>query len=208
MMLSDAALRPDDRRLAAVERAWLNLTSPGPILTAGQRQRVIAVARAAWAGAAEPGSATDMLGEAAHWLAVDAGGISAEIVGGLEVRGLDRFAYLEVSGVVARLANVDFYARGLGASLPALPTAAELPPTGEIRADATITDSWVPMLGGAIAPFVLDALPSEGEALRDLHEPMYIAMEALGDFSCADELTRVQIEWVAAKTSYLNECFY
>ncbi len=58
------------------------------------------------------------------------------------------------------------------------------------------------------APGVLDALPAEGEALRDLHEPMYMEMEQMGDNKYTDELSRAQIEYIAARASYLNECFY
>lgn len=208
MILNDAILQPQSERLAAIERAWENLTGPGPLLSAHQRLGVIEVARAAWAGSTMPNSVRDLTHEAAHWVAMDAGGLTGETVDEFEARGLDRLTYLEVVGVVARLANVDFYARGIGASLPNAPAGTDQAPTGEINPEAGITDSWVPMLSAALAPFVLDALPSEGEALRDLHGPMYLSMEAFGDFGHVDELTRVQTEWVAARTAYLNECFY
>ncbi|NOX30427.1 MAG: hypothetical protein GXP35_10335 [Actinobacteria bacterium] len=207
-LLSDAVVAPQANRLAAVEQAWQNLTTAGPILTTRQRHEIIAVARSAWAGAGAPNSTIGLAGEAAYWVASDPGGITKETVGGFEARGLSRLAYLEVVGVVARLANVDFYSRGLGASLPLLPPIDALLPTGRVNGAATITDSWVPMLSPALAPFVLDALPAEGEALRDIHEAMYIPMESLGDGTYEDELTRPQIEYVAARTSYLNECFY
>ena len=64
------------------------------------------------------------------------------------------------------------------------------------------------MRGNASAPHALDALPDEGDALRDLHEPMYVDMHSINDWALSDELSRVQIEFLAARTSYLNECFY
>ena len=109
---------------------------------------------------------------------------------------------------MARIANVDFYARGLGASPPVLPAVDDREPTGEIAPDARITNGWVPATGPLFAPFCLDALPAEGEALRSLHEPMYMPMDQMGDPGFTDRLTRAQIEFIAARTSYLNECFY
>ena len=207
-MLSDAKLAPSPDRLAAVRAAWANLTASGPTLTSAERIGVINAARAAWAGEVQPDAGLGPLGEAAHWLAIDAGGLTAQVVDDLEARGLDRWRYLEVVGVVARTSNVDFYARGLGASLPAVPEPDGAPPSRAIHADAGITDGWVPATGPLMAPFSLDALPSEGDALRSLHEPMYMPMRAMGDSAYGDELSRAQIEYLAARSSYLNECFY
>ena len=207
-MLSDAALAPDSERLAAVERGWENLTGPGAMLTAAERHEVIRLARAAWAGAPGPDEVAGATGEAAHWLAIDAEGLRADIVADFEARGLDRLSYLEIVGVVGRLANIDFYALGLGAAVPIIPEPDPAPPSRAVHPDAILTNMWVPTVGESYAPLVLDALPAEGEALRDLHEPMYVRFSALGDGSYADSLTKAQIEFVAARTSYLNECFY
>jgi hypothetical protein len=168
----------------------------------------MAGARRAWAGAEAPDTTDDALGQASFWLAVDAEGITHDLIDDFERRGLSRFSYLEIVGVVARLSNVDWYLRGIGASVPKLPPPDASVPTGRIAADARITDSWVPMRGNASAPHALDALPDEGDALRDLHEPMYVDMHSINDWAQSDELSRVQIEFLAARTSYLNECFY
>ncbi len=210
-MLSDGKLKPSPSRAAAVHRAWQALTTSGVVLRSAERIALIEAARAAWSGGAAPGhgsSAGGLLAEVAHWLATDAGGMTGEIVADLERRGLDRFRYLEAVGVVARLANIDFYARGLGASLPAAGGADRSVPSGEIAPGVELTDGWVPATGPLVAPFTLDALPAEGEALRALHEPMYMPMVEMGDGRYEDVLTRAQIEYVAARTSYLNECFY
>ncbi|MEM7324731.1 MAG: hypothetical protein AAF531_16705 [Actinomycetota bacterium] len=202
----DSKLKPSPSRLVAIQNAWRNLTSAGPSLTAAERVAVIEIARAAWAGGPHP--IDDPLQEAAHWLAADAGGLTGEVVEEFESRGLDRFRYLEVVGVVARLANVDFYMRGIGGALPVAIAADDNPPTGDRAPEAELTDGWVPALGPLMAPFSLDALPAEGDALRAIHEPMYIDMTEIGNGGYADELTKAQIEYIAARTSYLNECFY
>ena len=207
-MLEDAVLAPSEERRAAVERAWNRLTGPGPLLTDAQRHQVIRDARAAWAGADGPNPDSGVAGEATHWLAIDAEGLTHELVDDFATRGLDRLRYLEIVGIVGRLANVDYYVRGLGAAEPALPAAHGEPPTGRLHPEAAITDMWVPTIGQTFAPHVLDALPDEGEALRDLHEPMYVYFDKIGHGDYADDLTKSQIEYLAARTSYLNECFY
>jgi hypothetical protein len=207
-VFSGVVLQPSPQRAGAIERAWANLETSGPTLDSAQRISVIAGARRAWAGAEAPDTTDDVIGEASFWLAVDAEGITQDLIADFERRGLSRFSYLEIVGVIARLSNVDWYLRGIGASVPTLPQPDASMPTGRIAADAGITDSWVPMLGNASAPHTLDALPDEGDALRDLHEPMYVDMRSIEDWTLSDELSRVQIEFLAARTSFLNECFY
>jgi hypothetical protein len=144
----------------------------------------------------------------AHWVAVDAGGLTENHVELWQAAGLERIRYLEIVGVVARLSNVDFYMRGIGAELPQPPEEPSGEPTGDVRTEAKLTNGWVPALTNLSAPHVLDAMPSEGLAFRDLHEPMYMPMNQIGNWGYADHLTRPQIEFVAARASYLNECFY
>lgn len=207
-MLDDAVLAPAANRREAIARAWTDLTGPGALLTAAERQQAIRDARAAWAGASGPNPVSGVAGEAAHWLAVDAEGLRADMVTDFADRGLDRLRYLEIVGVVARLSNVDFYVRSLGAAELELPGPSPDPPSGRLHPEAAITNMWVPTVGDTYAPHVVDALPDEGHAVRDLHEPMYVPMSSVGDPTHADVLSKSQIEYLAARTSYLNECFY
>ncbi len=205
-MLDDAALAPDPDRRAAVERALTQIAGPGAVLVASDRLLAADVARRSWAG--EGLSFASPLERVASAVATDTEGIDQEFIADLEVQGMNRLTYLEIAGIVARLSTVDWYARGIGAAPPPLGTPSDEPPTANVAADAAITDSWVPMTSEASAPRTLDALPDEGEALRSLLEPTYIPMAKIGDWSAGDSLTRPQIELVASRTSYLNECFY
>ncbi|MFW2381729.1 MAG: hypothetical protein ACN4GZ_08235 [Acidimicrobiales bacterium] len=205
-MFEHPAVPPSKERRNAVERAWANLIGPGPDLPARKRCDVIRAARSGWAGGACPEGPLEE--HVAHWVAVDAGGLSENHVELWEAAGLDRIRYLEVVGVVARLSNVDFYMRGIGAELPSLPDNPTGEATGEIHPDARLTNGWVPAMTNLRAPHVLDALPTEGAAFRDIHEPMYLPMAEIGDWDYIDVLNRPQIEFVAARASYLNECFY
>lgn len=206
-MPNETSLSPHPSRAAALQRAWANLTTSGPTLNSSERVSVLAAARAAWADDGDSNRG-GLLEEAAYWLAKDAGGLTGAVVADFESRGLDRFRYLEVVGLVARLSNVDFYLRGLGAELIALPEADSTSPTGEIAPSAAMTDGWVPATGPLFAPASLDAFPAEGAALRDIHEPMYMPMKEIGDAAFVDVLNRAQIEFIASRTSFLNECFY
>ena len=216
--LIDAAIEPHPDRLDAVEQAWVSLVGPGPTLSMAERHEVVQRSRDAWVGGDPPNPGEHPLAEAAHWVAVDAEGLNEKFVGDLERRGLDRLRYLEVVGIVGRLANIDWYARGLGATVPALDhlpgpgPGAKTPsgePTGEVHPEARIMDGWVPATGPLqIVPFVLDALPSEGRALRRILQPMYVPFGHLTDATYVDAISKPQIEYLAARTSYLNECFY
>ncbi|NNE96018.1 MAG: hypothetical protein HKN24_08310 [Acidimicrobiales bacterium] len=205
-MFDRAELAPSAERKAAVEQAWTNLTGPGPTLTATTRCSVIRAARAAWAGGSSPDAPLE--DHVAHWVAVDAGGLRSDHVELWAAAGLKRITYLEIVGVVSRLANVDFYLRGLGAPVPEIPPLPSGSPTGDVHQDARITDGWVPALANLRAPNVLDAMPSEGVAFRGLHEPMYMPMDQIDNWRFADVLSRPQIEFIAARVSFLNECFY
>jgi hypothetical protein len=205
----DLVIAPDPVRWNVVLEAWANLTDVGPTLTAAERHLAIRTARRAWSGERQPPPGGGPLEVLAHWVARDPGGLSESLVEDLEVDGLDRWRYLEVVGVVSRLANVDFYVRGLGGDVfPLPPEAGSARPTGEVAAAAKITDGWVPATGPLFAPAALNALPTEAAAFLALHEPMYVPFARFADGTYADDLTRVQIEYIAARTSYLNECFY
>jgi hypothetical protein len=202
-------ISPQAERWDVVVRAWEQLIGVGAALTAAQRHLAIRTARRAWSGSSQPPIRAEALEVAAHWVARDPGGLSEQLVVELETAGLDRFGYLEVVGVVARLANVDFYLRGLGMPVFELPTTpADGAPTGDVAPSARITNGWVPATGPLFAPAALNALPSEAASFLALHEPMYVPFAEFANGRYADELTRVQIEYVAARTSYLNECFY
>lgn len=205
-MLTDSIITPDPKRRAAAEAAWENLVSPGPMLSRSERIGVINAARDAWAGT--PKAGRSLIEDVGHWIALDAGGITEKAVETIELAGLDRFRYLEAVGVASRLANIDFYARGIGAALPQIPDGTDEPATGDVRVDAAIHDGWVPSVGPLQAITVLEALPPEAKSFKALHEPFYVPFAHFFDGNYSDALLRPQIEWVAARSSYLNECFY
>ena len=52
-------------------------------------------------------------------------------------------------------------------------------------------------------------MPGATELLFDVHGVLYLTIEQMGNHSTVrDGLTRAQMELAAARTSYLNDCFY
>jgi len=116
--------------------------------------------------------------------------------------------YVELVGVVARLAAVDGFHRALGLALEPLPEPAGGDPTGEIDDRATVGAAWVPMVGGSSIVGALSIVPPEAAAQEQLHGPMYLTYPQMGDVDFQRGLHRSQIELVAARASAVNECFY
>jgi hypothetical protein len=143
--------------------------------------------------------------------------------------GLTDCAYVEVIGVVARLAHLDVFARGIGV------------PARQLRQPEE--DRTPSMLRPAIAKhegFFVDSVPSApegGELARDIYgssvpasnilrslslvpdearrltrvvDEEYFTHETMMDmsYSSLEGLSRPQLELVAARVSALNQCFY
>ena len=110
--------------------------------------------------------------------------------------------------MVGRLAAIDTAAFGLGLD-PALP-----PPVAGAPLEATVpgvdyVDGWVPTDGIAFPPTAYTAVPGATELWIDVSTVLYMPLEEMGDPAFVrDEATRAQIELVASRTSYLNDCFY
>lgn len=126
----------------------------------------------------------------------------------LAAEGLGASTYVEILGLVARLQAVDTFCFGIGAELPELAEAADGEPSGSEAQDARVQGGWVPTVGPASPPNALTLIPSEHEAMHDLHGALYLAVEDMGDLNADRGLHRTQMEFVAARTSLLNECYF
>lgn len=207
----DAAPEPDAREAfeELITREFVRLASPGTIWTGAERVAIADDARRALAGQEPTGLLPPPIEEAARRVAVESAGIRGTDVAGWEAAGLDPFGFVEIIGVISRLAAIDVTAFGLGRSLPALPVALDGQPAREIADNAKITTGWAPTVGPASAPSALSALPAEHDAMFDFHGVLYASMEQMFDFDLTrNGLSRPQIELVAGRTSHLNECFY
>jgi hypothetical protein len=144
--------------------------------------------------------------------------------------GLSDTQYCETVGIVSRLANLDVFARGIGVPPRPLapPQAGE--PTRERPVTARDEGAWIETVPGgrrgkheavAIygtdtvegAPFIYRALslvPEEAHGLVTLGRAQYVEIADFMDldFTFEPEISRVQMELLAARVSAINECFY
>lgn len=116
--------------------------------------------------------------------------------------------YVELVGVVARLASIDSFHAALGLPLEPLPEPQPGDPSGEVNERARSGPAWVPMEGGASIVYALSLVPEAMAAQEDMHGPMYLTYEGMAEVDFVRGLTRAQMELVAARTSAINECFY
>ena len=192
----------------AMRRDWRRMALAGAWWTGTQRVAIADVARRAQAGAAGDSSGPPEF-EAARRVAVAAASTTREIVAGQPAAGLEHPAYVELVGVVSRLAAIDATHRALGAELEPLPHPEPGSPTGTPPpAQAMAGKAFVPMVGGASIVGALSLVPAEMEAQRDIHGPLYLSYEDMALFDYQGGLHRTQMELVAARTSAVNQCFY
>jgi hypothetical protein len=187
-----------------VDDQWSRLGEPGTWLTGAERVDLISIVR-------DPDAAVDLdvpTSRAAAAVAHDAASITAESVDGLESGGLARERYVEVVGVVSRVAAIDTYERGLGRPPRDVPTDRPGEPTRSVVAAARRRAGWVPTVGAIGPPSALSAVAAEAAAQEALHGALYLPYADMVDLHAERGLTRAQMELVAARVSYLNDCLF
>ncbi len=194
----------------AVRAALQAIAGPGSFFTGEERLAIAAHVRLArgLAPAAPPLSA--ILAETAARVAVEAITVRPEHLAAWEADGRDILAYVELVAVTSLITSIDSYRVGLGVDLDPLPAPIAGDPTPVVHEDAAKLNAWVPTVGVALAPTALSALPDEKAAKDRLGKVWYLTDEFVHkyDVEPGRELTRPQLELVASRTSWLNECFF
>lgn len=197
----------------AIRSAWAAIGSPGSFFTAAERVAFASHARAA-RGLAGPTPASAPLAPivtaAVARVAAAAMTTRLEHVQAWEDDGRDPLAYVELVSVVAQVAAIDSYRIGLGRQLDPLPEAVPGDPVPVVDPAAKRMNAWVPTVGIALAPTSLSALPREKAAKQALATAWYLADNVVHQYGAEPgrALSRPQMELVAARTSWLNECFF
>ncbi|MDE0496334.1 MAG: hypothetical protein OXH86_03180 [Acidimicrobiaceae bacterium] len=194
----------------AIEAAIAAIAGPGSFFTGAERLAMAARARAA-RGLAETGPDLDpVVAEAVDRVAAAAMTSRQSHVQAWTDSGRHVLAYVELVSVVAQTASIDSYRIGLGAELDVLPDAVAGAPTPDVAEGAVMVNAWVPTVGVALAPTALSALPREKATKAALGAAWYITDKVIHQYDVEPgrELTRPQMELVAARTSWLNECFF
>ena len=197
---------------AAIARQWDRLGLAGTWLTGVERLQVACIARS---GRANDDAGTE--GDAAldepsalvaSLVGSHASTVTGQTVDHLESLGLRRQRYVEIVGVVSRVLAVDTFERGIGRPLRKLPRPVDGTPSRHTVAGAKRRAGWVPTVGAISPPTALSAVSDEAVAQAELHRALYLSYEDMADLTAVRELTRAQMELVAARVSYLNDCRY
>jgi len=206
--LEDALLPVPAEVRAALRREWQRLGAPGTWLSGRDRVAVAREARAARTLADGDTGLSPLLAEAAQSVSAAAEFVTREWVADLLARGLTIEQYVEVVGVVSRLAAVDAYVRGIGCAAEPLPDPAPGEPTREPNQQVRWRRAFVPTDPEDGARYALTAVPAEEEARDQLQAPLYLSTPQMADFAYQGALSRPQLEFLAARVSLLNDCFY
>lgn len=203
----DLPVRPE--LATALQRTWEEIGRPGARWTGAQRVEILEAARDTPSGAIETGATLPPAArDAACRIAMEPAGTTERWVSAV-VDAIGEPEYVELAGVVARVAAVDTFCRLLGLDPPAPPD----PVPGEITnepvpVNARRNRTWVRMVTPN-APLVLGAVPSAETAVNDLCDRLYMPPHQIGDHEFRrGRLDRPRMELVAATTSVVNECFY
>jgi hypothetical protein len=192
-----------------VGRQWDRLSRPGSWFTGAERVAIAGAARGDESVDADAGVA-----DAARRIHDAPATISLEWLNDIRDTGVSDAQYVEVLGVVSQLRAIDTFEFGVGRATRPLPE-----PTGgepsRTRVDgAKLDGGWVPTVGAAYPMSVLSLAPAEHDAMVDISDAFYLAPRGGDGFTMGnmhvvrDGLTRSQIEFVAARTSLVNDCFY
>lgn len=187
-----------------VDDQWSMLGEPGTWLSGDERIDLIHIAR-------DPGGAVDLdaaTKKAAVAVAHDAASITAAFVDDLESSGLARERYAEIVGVVSRVVAIDTYERGLGRAPRDVPIDHPGEPSRSVVPAARRRAGWVPTVGAIGPPSALSAVDAEATAQEALHGALYLSYADMIDLHAERGLTRAQMELVAARVSYLNDCLF
>ncbi len=201
---------PDTAADAAIANALAHLAAPGSFFTGAERLALAQHARYSRGLDPTPAELSPVVADAVRRVAVEAMHSRAEHVAAWEADGHDVLAFVELVAVVAQICSIDSYRVGLGVNLDPLPAPVAGDPTPANDDRAVTSNAWVPTVGVALAPTALNALPEEKVVKDAVSKEWYLTDEFVHkyDVDPGRELTRAQMELVASRTSYLNECFF
>ena len=133
--------------------------------------------------------------------------------------------YVETISVVVTTLCIDTFHRSLGFDLEPLPAPHDGQPSDYVPEGLNNDTGWVPMIGEAqdaeqdlwpgarMVPNVIKALSSVPDAVRllkTLSAAQYVPMADVPNPSAGGDraISRAQIEFIAARVSAINDCFY
>ena len=161
-----------------------------------------------------------------HRIVTDSGRITSSWVNGLQAEGIDDACYVEMISVVTQVLVVDDFCLALGIPPRPLPDPAPGTPTRARPVSATIQGAFVPwipasedsedseLFGTGLVPNMhraMSLVPDAVRAAQSLMAAHYVPYALVPIYSDADHdraLSKSQMELLAARVSFLNDCFY
>ena len=169
----------------------------------------------------------DVIVEVVHRVTTDAGRLTRRWFDSVLEDGLEDTHYIEAIAVAIRTISVDTFCRAISFPCHPLPNPVEGAPSKRRPAEAEIEGAWVATIpngraaqseydlyGEHHAENVLRALSLVPDELRmSIHvlvPPQYMPAWRVPDpaFDPGRAISRVQMEYIAARVSALNDCFY
>lgn len=187
----------------AFAATWAHLASPGATLTGPERLAVAAASRGKPDGGAHPAllALADRLGRSPGTVHEPQVRAAADIVGDAPT--------VEAVAVVSMLACVDGTHDALGIDRAPLPDPEPGEPTGDVAEGLKRRRTHLPMPPGPI-PVALDLVGGEHDPREALSVATYMPGPAMDQpvWGRDPGLDRPQMEVVASRTSWHNDCFY
>lgn len=221
-----------DNLRAGHASAWRSIAEPGAFWTGTQRVAMVAEARHAlscdlcarrqaalspFTETGEHDSVTDLqppIIELIHRLRTDPGRLTRSWFDGIIGAGISQGEYVEAVSVVTSSVIVDTLHASLGLPLADLPAAQSGQPNGQIDENTVDGGAWVPITAASqeLTDTGMPAVPNIARSLGLV--PGAVALffgtfrphYALQDIPLA--ISQAQAEFIAARVSALNQCFY
>ena len=163
--------------------------------------------------------------EVVHRVSTDSGRLTEPWYRSMLDAGMSDTQYVEAIGVIAIIIGLDTLDRALGNAPKPLPEPRDGMPSRARPGGAAPTIAWVPTLepedvtADDLDPYpfgvpvnihrALSLVPAEVRAFFDLDFELYMPQAAVRDFAHdVRAIDHAQIELLAGRTSYLNDCFY
>jgi hypothetical protein len=163
--------------------------------------------------------------EVIHRISTDAGRLTEKWVRDCLESGITDAEYVEIVGLVATITALDTFAKAMGKPLRPLPQALPGEPARRRPNGATKSIAWVPTVSpqnlqpGDVDPYsrygaahiqqALSLVPDSVIGFFDLDIALYLQQDAIRDFATEYRaISHAQLEFIAAKASLINGCYY
>lgn len=164
--------------------------------------------------------------ETIHWITMVPGSVTKNIYYNARLAGITDGHYVEMLGVLSTVITVDMFHRALGLPPPPPPRPQPGTPSGYRPPVTRRLGAWVPTLDRKRTIVLPPALKHLGRATSILHALSIVPAEAalrvpfaathyVPEFATTDvtyqgsrALSRIHLELLAARTAFIQECFY